>query len=367
MSEYALAAIVQKFGAAPIVEQLPLPQLEPGAMLVRVEAATLCGTDVHFWRGGLSPDRLPYIPGHETVGTVERLAGPITDVTGRPISAGDRITWSYPFCGACFYCTVARQPTLCARALRWGRERSDRPPFLLGGCATHHYVPPGSGIISVPPGLPAAAAASSACALRTVMHAFEKLGPQPYSGQSVLVQGAGPVGLYAVKVAVERGFGQVAVIGAPAERVALAAQLGAAATVDLQTSDPAERRAWALELTRRRGFDVVLQCASLSAVPEGLSLVRSGGSFISVGVGGSTELTIPSEALSRMITVSSISAAEARHYYQAVQFLTEHADACAPILSSHYDLNSVAAAFEAMSTLREIKPVVIPSNERENR
>ena len=115
--------------------------------------------------------------------------------------------------------------------------------------------------------------------------------------------------------------------------MALAARLGAVATVDLQeVDDPAERRAWALELTGQRGFDVVLQCASLGAVPEGLSLVRAGGMFVSVGVGGAGELTIPSAALSRMVTVSSISAAEARHYYQAVEFLTEHAEACAPIL-----------------------------------
>ena len=361
MAEHALAAVVRRFGEALELEEVPLPELVKGSLLVKVEAATLCGTDVHFWRGGLSDERLPYIPGHETVGTVVDANDFRTDVTGQQVSVGDRIIWSYPFCGSCFYCSIAHQPTLCQQAVRFGRERSDKSPYLLGGCATHHYVPPGAGVVKVPPQLSAPLAASAACALRTVMHAFERLGPTPILGENVLIQGAGPVGLYAVAVAASRGFSQIAVIGAPEDRLDAARRLGADATLDFEVvSDRANRMEWALSLTEARGFDVVLQCAGTNAIPEGLELVRSGGSFISIGVGGPSDLSISSGAFSGMKTIMSVSAAEVRHYYQAVEFLADHAEECGIIISGSYDLAGVAEAFQAMVELKEIKPVIRP-------
>lgn len=361
MAERAVAAVVRQFGEPLELEEVPFPDLEDGALLVKVDAATLCGTDVHFWRGGLAGDRLPYIPGHETVGTVVQAKGVRTDVVGQHVLVGDRIIWSYPFCGSCFYCSVAHQPTLCEQAVRFGRERSDRSPFLLGGCATHHYVPLGAGVIKVPPDLSSPLAASAACALRTVMHAFERLGPTTAVNETMLVQGAGPVGLYAVAVAAVRGFQQIAVIGAPAERLEAARTLGADAVVDLDVvTDQAMRRRWAESLTDTRGFDIVMQCAGTSAIVEGLDLVRPGGKFVSIGVGMPVDLTVPSRAFSGMKTILSVSAAEERHYHQALAFLTEHGDACDVMISGTYDLTEVTAALQAMAELRQIKPVIRP-------
>src|SRR5438874_3712062 len=221
------AAVVVEHGAPLAVERVPLPMLEPGGVLVQVDAATLCGTDVHFWHGLIIPtDSVPYIPGHETCGTIVDLRGPRTDLVGQPLQVGDRIIAAYPFCGHCWYCTVARQPVLCPNVLAYGRLRCDRPPYLLGGCAEYHYFPPGCDIVRVPETVAAPLAASAACALRTIMHGFERLGAVG-SHETVLVQGAGPVGLYGVAVARARGARQVLVIGAPAERREIARALGA--------------------------------------------------------------------------------------------------------------------------------------------
>jgi L-ascorbate metabolism protein UlaG (beta-lactamase superfamily) len=88
----SLAAIVRGHGEPLVVEHVTLPALEPGSVLVRVDAATLCGTDVHFWHGMIiPPDSTPYIPGHETCGTIVDLRGPRTDLLGEPLGVGDRI------------------------------------------------------------------------------------------------------------------------------------------------------------------------------------------------------------------------------------------------------------------------------------
>jgi L-iditol 2-dehydrogenase len=191
----SLAAVVVGFGEPLELQRLPLPALEPGGVLVRVDAATLCGTDEHFWHGLIiAPDSVPYIPGHETCGTIVDLRGERTDLLGEPLGVGDRVIAAYPFCGRCYYCTVARQPVLCPNVVAYGRIRCDRPPYPLGGCAEYHYFPPGCDLVRVPDAVAPALAASAACALRTIMHAFERLGAVG-GHETVLVQGAGPVGL----------------------------------------------------------------------------------------------------------------------------------------------------------------------------
>jgi threonine dehydrogenase-like Zn-dependent dehydrogenase len=269
---------------------------------------------------------------------------------------------AYAFCGHCFYCTVARQPTLCRQSIRFGRQPITRPPYLLGGCAEMHYLPAQCDIVRVPENVSAPLAASAACALRTVMHGFERLGPLG-SQETVLVQGSGPVGLYAAAVARDRGARQVLVIGAPAQRLAVATAWGATDTLDLDVAvDPAERREWVLERTGGRGADVVFQCASLAAVAEGLQLTRPGGRFVSIGGGGSG-LSIPAAAWGRLVEIKSVVAAEGRHFYQALDFLSSR-QAAIPfdrLITGTYPLERTFEALQAMAELREVKPVIVPS------
>jgi L-iditol 2-dehydrogenase len=358
-----LAAVVRRYGAPLALETVPMPELVPGGVLVRVDAATLCGTDVHYWQGELlPPDGVPYIPSHETCGTVVDLHGPRTDLLGYPLRPGDRIIAAYPVCGSCYYCAVARQPVLCPHVLAYGRLRCDRPPYLLGGCAEYHYFPPSCDIVRVPDTVPAPLAASAACALRTVMHAFERLGAIG-SHETVLVQGAGAVGLYAAAVARTRGAARVLVIGGPAARLALARLLGADAVLDLDAApDLAARLAWVREHTAGRGADVVLQCATSAAIPEGLELMRPGGRFVSVGVTGGT-ITLPGGLFTeKNVTILGIVMAEGRHFYQAIEFLATHRDLpFARMLSGTYRLDQVTDALQAMRDLREVKPVVLPN------
>lgn len=127
------AAVITAHNQPLEIQRVPIPDLEPGALLVRILASTLCGTDVHRWHGPMGPnDSLPIITGHEPCGTIEAINGERTDILGNPVKPGDRIVWSYVSCGHCYYCTVALQPCICRGRASWGHNRSDRPPLPAG-------------------------------------------------------------------------------------------------------------------------------------------------------------------------------------------------------------------------------------------
>ena len=173
------AAVLRRFGDPLRLEDVPVPQtIEPGAILVRTEACSICGTDVHLWQGSLALRvDLPVILGHEMVGRIAAMGpGAERDSVGQPLRVGDRICWTHTACGSCFYCTVARQPTLCDNRRAYMYENMERPPYLLGGFTEYGYVLPESGRIRVPDNVPNALASLSSCAFRSVMNAWDNLG-----------------------------------------------------------------------------------------------------------------------------------------------------------------------------------------------
>src|SRR3569623_2088861 len=117
----ARASVLESFNAPLAVRRFEIPVLEPGAALVRTQIAGICGTDVHLWRGEMNIN-LPFILGHETVGTIEQLgAGLEKDRTGQPLAIGDRVTWTSTIsCGNCYFCAEKKQPTRCPHRRAYG-------------------------------------------------------------------------------------------------------------------------------------------------------------------------------------------------------------------------------------------------------
>jgi L-iditol 2-dehydrogenase len=359
-----LAAVVTGLHEPTELREVQIPDPEETGVLARVEVATLCGTDVHHWLGELQQNApgLPYIPGHETAAVVEEIRGERKDVLGQPLAEGDRIIANYPRCNHCYFCTIANQPQLCPNGYAYGHYPCGTYPFLLGGCAEMHYYPPGCDIVKIPPEVPSDLAASAACALRTVIHGFERLGGiEPH--EKVLIQGAGPLGLYASALARDRGAGKVIVIGAPEPRLSVARDWGADATLNLdECSNPDDRKAWVLDQTNGLGPDVVIQCASGLANPEGLDLVRRGGRFLAIGVGGN-QITLPSNLITvKGLQVSGVIGALGRHYWKALEFLRTRREQFdfSRLLTGVYTLDRVGDALSAMERFEEVKAVVLP-------
>ncbi|MGW2354711.1 alcohol dehydrogenase catalytic domain-containing protein [Actinacidiphila glaucinigra] len=207
------AAALTATGEALRVLDVEIPAvIERDALLVRMTAATLCGTDVHVADGSAGDvgGALPLILGHEMVGRIAAFGdGPRTDSLGQPLAEGDRVVWTHGMCGRCRACVIDGEPSLCENRRRYMTESAHTYPFLHGGFSEYGYVYPTAGRVRVPDDVPDAVASAAACSLRTVMHGFERLG-RIAATDTVVVQGAGPVGLFAVAKAVAEGAGPCA-------------------------------------------------------------------------------------------------------------------------------------------------------------
>jgi threonine dehydrogenase-like Zn-dependent dehydrogenase len=354
------AAVITAHNQPLEIQRVQIPDLDPGSLLVRITASTLCGTDVHRWHGPLAKsDSLPIITGHEPCGIIEEINGERTDILGNPVKRGDRIVWSYVACGSCYYCSVAQQPCICRGRASWGHNRSDEHPYLLGSCSEYMYVPAPCLIIKVPDEVSSASAAASACAYRTVMHGYDRLGAIK-SHETVLIQGSGPLGNFAAAVAKDHGAKQVLVIGAPAGRLEVSKRMGADAVLNMEdVGDAADRRAWVHDQTDGRGADVVVQCATSAAIPEGLSMLRDGGRYISIGVSGG-KAPIDANTLPQEMTFQTVRSGEPRHWLQAIDFLASRRDRFPfeDMISAHYKLDQVNEALEAMASFKVVKAAI---------
>jgi D-arabinose 1-dehydrogenase-like Zn-dependent alcohol dehydrogenase len=353
------AAVITAHNQPLEIQRVPIPKLDSGSLLVKITASTLCGTDVHRWHGPLSDgDTLPIITGHEPCGTIEEIAGERTDILGSPVKRGDRVVWSYVACGSCYYCAVALQPCICPERASWGHNRSDEHPYLLGSCAEYMYVPKECLIIKVPDEVSSASAAASACAYRTVMHGFDRLGAIK-STETVVIQGSGPLGNFATAVARDHGAKQVLTIGAPAVRLEVTKRMGADAVLNLEEiTDPKDRRKWVCDHTDGRGADIVVQVANNMAVPEGLTMLRDGGRFVNIGAGGNANISVRS--LPQEMIFHTIRSGEPRHWLQAIDFLASRKKTFPfeEMISKSYKLEQIDEALQAMANYQVVKAVI---------
>jgi L-iditol 2-dehydrogenase len=259
------------------------PDLEPGSVLIQTVASEVCGTDVHLHHGRLAGVPYPIVPGHVSVGRVLESRGVEHDVLGEPLATGDLVTFYdvHEVCNECWYCLIARQPNRCPSRRVYGITYSaaDGP---LGGWAERIYLKPGVRIFRVPEPLAADDVIGGGCGLFTGYGAVER--SDLAMGDTVVVQGAGPVGLSAAAFASLRGAGRIVLIGDPTPRLALARELGADLTLSLEADPAGAREEAILDLTNGRGADVVIEaCGNPEAIPEGFSLLRDGGTLVVAG------------------------------------------------------------------------------------
>lgn len=358
------AAVLRKFGEPLQIEDVPVPdRLEAGALLVKTTACSVCGTDVHLSGGGLALKvDLPVIIGHEMTGRIVAMGDDASrDSVGQELKIGDRILWTHTSCGSCFYCTVAKQPTLCENRRAYMYETMARYPYLLGGFSEYGYVLPQSGRIKVPDSVADDLASLCSCAFRSVMNAMNNLG-HIEAHEHVLIQGVGPLGLLATAVARARGARSVIAIGSPQARLDLAGELGAEQTLSIEGTTHQERLDEVRSLTGGRGADIVMEFTGHpGAFGEGLDLVRKGGRYVVVGQLGDKETVIkPSTIVKNNINVIGSFSGDARSYWQALEFAAQYQDQIPihKILTGRYRLDEVNTALDRMRRYEEVKPVI---------
>ncbi len=359
------AVILADYADGPAVETLELGPVLPGGALVRMDAATVCGTDVHICDGVFDQlARLPLILGHEGTGTVVELGkGLKSDAVGEPLRPGDRIVWAHNWCGRCYFCAVAKQPTLCENTMGYGWGPYE-DGAVNGTFSEHLHVSPDSRVLRVPEGVTSPLASAATCALRTVMHALDRM-PRIRFSDTVVVLGAGPVGVLAAAAALRSGANQVILIGAPRSRLAATESWDLAARIDIDDTEPEERIEAVRSMTAGRGADFVIECAGPpDAFTEGMEMVRAGGTLMVIGQAHGKTVPVPTTAMKvRQLTVRTSLSADISHFHDALRFLDRHSAKMgleSAVCSNTYSLDQVTDALAAMKAGAEMKPVIVP-------
>jgi threonine dehydrogenase-like Zn-dependent dehydrogenase len=283
-------------GAPPVIREVPRPHVPAKAALIQVGACGVCGTDLHILKGHWpKPLPWPFTLGHEIGGVIVEKGPELTaDFMGKPLEVGSRIMIPPLMpCGSCYYCIhYPETANKCLTPVYYGRYLGfDKPPHLWGGWAEYVYVDlgelPGTKIYKLPDDMPlrlgALAEPMTSC-LRAFNRAVRANGFR--WGDTVVIQGSGPIGILAVACAQEMGAGRVICVGAPEEpRLRLARRFGAEATVNLEEHRTPEARIRAVrDIVGGFGADLVMDCSGHpTAGPEGIEFLRDGGTYVEMG------------------------------------------------------------------------------------
>ena len=283
-------------GAKPVIHSVPWPKIPKKAALIQIGACGVCGTDLHILKGHW-PRELPwpFTLGHELGGVIVETGSEFKeDFMSKPLRVGSRVMIPPLMpCGRCYYCIhYPESANKCLTPVYYGRYLGfDRPPHLWGGFAEYVYVDlealPGTKIYKLPDDMPLRLGALAE-PLTSCIRAFNRavrVGGFKW-GDTVVIQGSGPIGILAVAAAQEMGAGRVLCVGAPEQpRLELARKFGAEATVDIERYQTADARiARVRELVGGFGADLVMDCSGHpSAGPEGIEFLRDGGTYVEMG------------------------------------------------------------------------------------
>lgn len=361
----ALAVVMPAPGARLELREVPLPELQPDSALLQVEMSEVCGTDVHLQAGRLADVPYPIIPGHVSVGVLEKIRGTLYDVQGRPFAEGDRVTFLdvHKTCGTCWYCLVARASTRCPERKVYGITYG-LDDGLCGGWAEYIYLKPGVRCIRLD-GVPSALFMAGGCSIPTSLHAVERADIR--FGDTVLILGAGPVGLSAVGFATLRGAGRVLCIGAPDERLAFALRMGAADTLHFEKWDEQHREEWVRSQTGGRGADVTIECTGAPpAVTQAMRFTRDAGNVVVVGQytdHGEVSFNPHVDLNKKHLEVRGCWGSDYSHFHRGVEMLRtkQAADLWSSLEQARFTLGEANEAIAAVAGGTVIKALIIPT------
>lgn len=356
-----LVAVIPEPNAPVEVREVAEPDLEPNSALLGVEVSEVCGTDVYLQQGRLAGVPYPLVPGHVTVGRLQKIRGELLDIEGKQFNEGDLVTFLdvHRTCNACWYCLVAKAGTRCPQrkvyGITYGLEDG-----LCGGWSTHIYIKPGTRCIR----LNAAPETFMAggCALPTSLQAIERGNIK--IGDTVLVLGSGPVGINAILLAQLRGALRVLCIGAPQARLDAALHAGAAATLNIETHDAKQRLDWVLENTGGRGADVTIEAAGApEAVVQAMRFTRDAGTVVVVGQytdHGETLFNPHLDLNKKHLDVRGCWGSEFSHFYRAAQLVSQRPALWAEMKLDDYGLNEANEALSDVKAGRVLKALIRP-------
>jgi threonine dehydrogenase-like Zn-dependent dehydrogenase len=360
-------AAVMPAPKAPLeIRQFRRPRSAAGEVIIRTLYSEVCGTDVHIHEGRLDGVPFPIIPGHFSVGKVEEASGRGVSVTGRPIRAGEIITFLdvHRTCHRCWQCLVAKTPTRCPSRRVYGVTHSSREG-PLGGWSEIVLLQNDVAIAHLPDELAPLTFMAGGCAMPTAIHAVER--GQVALGELVVIQGAGPVGVCSA-LAARRSGAEVILCDMAQTRLQAARRLGFP-VIDLSDGDMSASQRL-LDKMSGRLADVVIEATGVAAaIPDGVAMARDGGRYVIVGhYSDSGEIPLnPYRDINRKhLEIRGTWGIEYHHFHKAIGLLTALSVSGPDIrleeaMVSVYPLEEVEEALRAVRQRRVVKAVIAMS------
>jgi threonine 3-dehydrogenase len=343
---------VRKVEAAPglVLEDVPVPTIGESDVLVEVEAASVCGTDLHIWRWDeWAAHRIvpPLTIGHEFAGTVVDVGRLVRHVAvGDYVSAESHVT-----CGMCFYCRTG-QAHMCEDTQIMGVDRD-------GAFAQYAAVPETviwqNDRTKLPPEL--------ATLQEPFGNAVFATGEQNLAGRSVAVLGCGPVGLFTIGIARASGAAVVMAADRKPYRLELARKMGATDTVDVdETPDAAE---WFRAHHEGRGFDVVFEMSgSPRAIADAFRIARNGARVILFGIPTApVQIDVAEMLIFKNLDVLALSGRRIFATWYKTRWLLESGVVdLRPLITHEYPLEAFETAFNELDAGEACKIVLHPTS-----
>ncbi|MEM2983642.1 MAG: zinc-binding dehydrogenase [Candidatus Jordarchaeaceae archaeon] len=264
------AARFYKAGEPLTIEELPIPKIGAGEVLIKVKACGICGTDVHIARDGtIPPAKTPITLGHEIAGEIAEIG---EGVEGWKI--GDKVlVISSITCGACYACRSGRE-ALCVNAQILGLH-------VDGGLADYLKIPKNC-LTKIPEGVPFEQAAIIDDAVATPYHAIITRGNLRL-GETVAIFGCGGLGSHAIQIAKLAGASKIIAIDVSDEILERSKMLGADFTINSAKEKTGKRIS---EITEGKGVDLALEFVGMATtIDRAVKSIRKGGRAVIVGIG----------------------------------------------------------------------------------
>ena len=362
----AKAAVLRAFEQPLEMTEFEVCPLAEGEALVKITAAGVCGSDVHMWHGKDPRTPLPMILGHEGVGEIADVAGERLDVLGRPLKPGDKVMWERgAMCGHCYYCVVRKQPSLCPHRKTYGISFScAEPPHLRGCYAEYLHLQRTAHFIRIDDDIDPAVLVAASCSGATAANAIEL--SRIRAGDVVLVVGPGPLGLFAMAMALKAGASRVYAVGAETDkaRLELATEFGAAATLCTADTTAEERAEFLRDATGGVGPNVVIDCTgAVQALEEYLPLTAPGGVYSIPGI-AEPRRDVPMDVFARFarksVALQGVWVSDTGHLWQAVGLVLARDFPFEKLVTHRFPLDEAMKGLEAIESSEAVKAVLRP-------
>jgi len=366
-------------------QQLPYPDhLEPGAVIVKMEMSGICGTDKHAYNGettlygGTEAEQdmvFPCVHGHENSGIVVEVEGDGSGVeySGKELRVGDRVT-NCPnvICGECWYCRSVHGYPYCSKHEGVGMTYyADRFPYITGGWAEYLYLPPKAWVYKVPEYLPVEYACLSelfvVAAILDRGKEYAAYGGKGFHfGDTVVVQGAGPIGILMAAKARILGAGKVIMLDNYEPKLELSKQFGVDIGIQVEGMSDADLVQAIRDETEGMGADVVVETVGQPGpVRVGLEMLRRGGTYLETGNfadTGDVPINIHRHIAAKNVLIYGNTNHPHDGYYRAFEMMYRYRETFPweKLITHRFGLDQAQEAMETSFSPDAVKVVFVP-------